>query len=230
MCSNYYRRKFAFCNYKCKKNQKVKGINMKSIVVSKQKFDFEDFVESNRQFIYLLLIYIAGVLAGSLLFRSLELSKFSNFLSDFLTIKSDSLLSVVIDRLSVYLLVYTVTILLGLCIIGFPIINAVPFLCGFEIALKIAFYYNMYSLKGIGYSLLMIVPEASAFMVILFFTIASSKELSKNIFDISLQKNTEKQLILKDYLKSFLIYGAGITAISFVNSLIIFLLNSIIKM
>ena len=226
MCSNYYRRKFAFCNYKCKKNQKVKGINMKSIVVSKQKFDFEDFVESNRQFIYLLLIYIAGVLAGSLLFRSLELSKFSNFLSDFLTIKSDSLLSVVIDRLSVY----TVTILLGLCIIGFPIINAVPFLCGFEIAVKIAFYYNMYSLKGIGYSLLMIVPEASAFMVILFFTIASSKELSKNIFDISHQKNTEKQLVLKDYLKSFLIYGAGITAISFVNSLIIFLLNSIIKM
>lgn len=202
---------------------------MKDIVVTKESFDFDDFLEKNKEYIFLLLIYVAGLLAGSLLFKSLDLSKYSSYVSDFLTVKGDSLLSVAVDRLSVYLIIYVFTILLGLCIIGFPIINLVPLLCGFEVAIKIAFYYNLYSLKGIGYSLLMIVPEASAFMVILFFTIASSKELSKNIFDISLQKNTEKQLDLKDYLKSFLIYGAEIIVISFVNSLIIYLFNSIIK-
>lgn len=201
---------------------------MKEITV-KNEFDFDDFFESNKQYIYLILIYISGILAGTLLFRSLNLIRFSSTIGEILAIKSDSLLAVFTDRLSVYLLIYVFTILLGLCIIGFPIINLVPFLCGFEISIKIAYYFNIYSLKGIGYSLLMIVPETAAFMVILFFTICSSKSLSKSIFDISLQKNPEKQLILKDYFKSFLIYGAGITAISFVNSLIIFLFNSIIK-
>lgn len=201
---------------------------MKEITV-KNEFDFDDFFESNKQYIYLILIYISGLLAGTLLFRSLNLIRFSSTIGEILAIKSDSLLAVFTDRLSVYLLIYVFTILLGLCIIGFPIINLVPFLCGFEISIKIAYYFNIYSLKGIGYSLLMIVPETAAFMVILFFTICSSKSLSKSIFDISLQKNPEKQLILKDYFKSFLIYGAGIAAISFVNSVIIFLFNSIIK-
>ena len=202
---------------------------MKDIVVTKESFDFDDFLEKNKEYIFLLLIYVAGLLAGSLLFKSLDLSKYSSYVSDFLTVKGDSLLSVAVDRLSVYLMIYVFTILLGLCIIGFPIINLVPFLCGFEVAIKIAFYYNLYSLKGIGYSLLMIAPEAAAFMVILFFTISSSKELSKNIFDISVQKNSKKQIVLADYLKSFLKYGAEIIVISFVNSLIIYLFNSIIK-
>lgn len=202
---------------------------MKDIVVTKESFDFDDFIEKNKEYIFLLLIYVAGLLAGSLLFKSLNLSKYSSYVSDFLTVKGDSLLSVAVDRLSVYLIIYVFTILLGLCIIGFPIINLVPLLCGFEVAIKIAFYYNLYSLKGIGYSLLMIAPEAAAFMVILFFTISSSKELSKNIFDISVQKNSKKQIVLADYLKSFLKYGAEIIVISFVNSLIIYLFNSIIK-
>lgn len=202
---------------------------MKDIVVTKESFDFDDFLEKNKEYIILLLIYVAGLLAGSLLFKSLDLSKYSSYVSDFLTVKGDSLLSVAVDRLSVYLIIYVLTILLGLCIIGFPIINLVPLLCGFEVAIKIAFYYNLYSLKGIGYSLLMIAPEATAFMVILFFTISASKELSKNIFDISVQKNSKKQIVLADYLKSFLKYGAEIIVISFVNSLIIYLFNSIIK-
>lgn len=202
---------------------------MKDIVVTKESFDFDDFLEKNKEYIFLLLIYVAGLLAGSLLFKSLDLSKYSSYVSDFLTVKGDSLLSVAVDRLSVYLIIYVFTILLGLCIIGFPIINLVPLLCGFEVAIKIAFYYNLYSLKGIGYSLLMIAPEAAAFMAILFFTISASKELSKNIFDISVQKNSKKQIVLADYLKSFLKYGAEIIVISFVNSLIIYLFNSIIK-
>ena len=124
---------------------------MKDIVVTKESFDFDDFLEKNKEYIFLLLIYVAGLLAGSLLFKSLNLSKYSSYVSDFLTVKSDSLLSVAVDRLSVYLIIYVFTILLGLCIIGFPIINLVPLLCGFEVAIKIAFYYNLYSLKGIGY-------------------------------------------------------------------------------
>lgn len=202
---------------------------MKDLAVSKEKIDFRAFLDKNKEYIYLLLIYFSGILAGSLLFKSLNLSKYSSYISDFLTVKNDSLLSVAVDRLSIYLLIYVFTILLGLCIIGFPVINLLPLLCGFEVAIKIAFYYNIYSLKGIGYSLLMIVPETAAFMVVLFFTISASKDLSKNIFDISIQKNNENKIVLSNYLKLFLRYGAEIIVISFTNSLIIYLFNSIIK-
>ncbi len=75
----------------------------------------------------------------------------------------------------------------------------------------------------------MIAPETAAFMVILFFTISASKKLSKNIFTTSIQKDIENQIILTDYLKLFFKYGAEIIIISFVNSLIIYLFNSIIK-
>ncbi len=202
---------------------------MKDIVISKEKTDFNELIEKNKEYIYLLLFYISGLLTGSLLFNSLNLSEYSSYISDLLTIKNDSLLSITVDRLSLYFLVYVFAILLGLCIIGFPIINFLPLLCGFEVAIKIAFYYNLYSIKGIGYSFLMIAPETAAFMVILFFTISASKKLSKNIFTTSIQKDIENQIILTDYLKLFLKYGAEIIIISFVNSLIIYLFNSIIK-
>ncbi len=202
---------------------------MKDIVISKEKTDFNELIEKNKEYIYLLLFYISGLLTGSLLFNSLNMSEYSSYISDLLTIKNDSLLSIMVDRLSLYFLVYVFAILLGLCIIGFPIINFLPLLCGFEVAMKIAFYYNLYSIKGIGYSFLMIAPETAAFMVILFFTISASKKLSKNIFTTSIQKDIENQIILTDYLKLFLKYGAEIIIISFVNSLIIYLFNSIIK-
>ncbi len=202
---------------------------MKDIVISKEKTDFNELIDKNKEYIYLLLFYISGLLTGSLLFNSLNLSEYSSYISDLLTIKNDSLLSITVDRLSLYFLVYVFAILLGLCIIGFPIINFLPLLCGFEVAIKIAFYYNLYSIKGIGYSFLMIAPETAAFMVILFFTISASKKLSKNIFTTSIQKDIENQIILTDYLKLFLKYGAEIIIISFVNSLIIYLFNSIIK-
>ncbi len=202
---------------------------MKDIVISKEKTDFNELIEKNKEYIYLLLFYISGLLTGSLLFNSLNMSEYSSYISDLLTIKNDSLLSITVDRLSLYFLVYVFAILLGLCIIGFPIINFLPLLCGFEVAMKIAFYYNLYSIKGIGYSFLMIAPETAAFMVILFFTISASKKLSKNIFTTSIQKDIENQIILTDYLKLFLKYGAEIIIISFVNSLIIYLFNSIIK-
>ena len=199
---------------------------MKGIVISKEKTDFNDLLEKNKEYIYLLLFYISGLLAGSLLFNSLNMSKYSSYISDLLTIKNDSLLSVTVDRLSLYFLVYVFAILLGLCIIGFPIINFLPLLCGFEVAIKIAFYYNLYLIKGIGYSFLMIAPETAAFMAILFFTISASKKLSKNIFTASIRKNIENQIILTDYLKLFLKYGAEIIAISIVNSITIYLFNS----
>ena len=145
----------------------------------------EVFTQDNLRFLYQLVFYIAGMVLGVWLFRALNLSKYSSTIEDFILIKNDSLINIIVDRLSIYVLVYVVTILLGLCLIGFPVINIIPLVCGVELSLKLSFIYSLYSVKGIGYSVLMIIPEATAFLVLLFYTIKDSKDLSRSLFNIS---------------------------------------------
>ena len=165
---------------------------------------------------------------GVWLFKVLNLSKYSSTIEDFILIKNDSLINIIVDRLSIYVLVYVVTILLGLCLIGFPVINVIPFVCGVELSLKLSFIYCLYSVKGIGYSVLMIIPEATAFLVLLFYTIKDSKDLSRSLFNIS-KNNLESEIDLKQYLKKFMLYCISIISISILNSIMMYLFNSIIK-
>ncbi|MGN0525400.1 stage II sporulation protein M [Eubacterium sp.] len=188
----------------------------------------EVFTQDNVRFLYQLFFYIAGMVLGVWLFRALNLSKYSSTIEDFILIKNDSLINIIIDRLSIYVLVYVVTILLGLCLIGFPVINVIPLVCGVELSLKLSFIYSLYSVKGIGYSVLMIIPEATAFLVLLFYTIKDSKDLSSSLFNIS-KNNLESEIDLKQYLKKFMLYCIGIICISILNSIMMYLFNSIIK-
>ena len=188
----------------------------------------EVFTHDNLRFLYQLFFYIAGMVLGVWLFRALNLSKYSSTIEDFILIKNDSLINIIVDRLSIYVLVYVVTILLGLCLIGFPVINVIPLVCGVELSLKLSFIYSLYSVKGIGYSVLMIIPEATAFLVLLFYTIKDSKDLSRSLFNIS-KNNLESEIDLKQYLKKFMLYCIGIISISILNSIMMYLFNSIIK-
>lgn len=188
----------------------------------------EVFTQDNVRFLYQLFFYIAGMVLGVWLFRALNLSKYSTTIEDFILIKNDSLINIIVDRLSIYVLVYVVTILLGLCLIGFPVINIIPLVCGVELSLKLSFIYSLYSVKGIGYSVLMIIPEATTFLVLLFYTIKDSNELSRSLFNIS-KNNLESEIDLKQYLKRFMLYCIGIISISILNSIMMYLFNSIIK-
>ncbi len=197
--------------------------------ISKEKIDIFEFIEENTDIIYSMIFYIAGILAGTLLYKNLDFSRFSDILKSFFVPDTSSFLSVFIEKLAIYITIYVITILMGLCIIGFPIMNAIPLLCGFEIAIKLSYYYNLYNLKGIGYSILMIIPQAAAFITVLFFTMQQARSLSKTIFDTAIQKENRSEIILANYFKRFLIYALIVIAITILNSLLIYLYNSIIS-
>ncbi len=197
--------------------------------ISKEKIDIFEFIEENTDIIYSMIFYIAGILAGTLLYKNLDFSRYSDILKSFFVPDTSSFLSVFIEKLAIYITIYVITILMGLCIIGFPIMNAIPLLCGFEIAIKLSYYYNLYNLKGIGYSILMIIPQAAAFITVLFFTMQQARSLSKTIFDTAIQKENRSEIILANYFKRFLIYALIVIAITILNSLLIYLFNSIIS-
>lgn len=191
-----------------------------------KKIDYIEIIKKNKEYLFLFLLYIFGVLSGVLLFSNIDIS---HLIKSILSIDYSSFISLFLNRLCLYLLVFTISVLMGLCLIGFPFVNIIPFICGIEIGIKLSYYYVLNGVKGIGYSLLLIIPECSAFITVLFFTIRISNELSKYIFDSSIKKDTAESSDIKLYLKKFLIYAVIVIIIATINATLEYLLKPIIN-
>ena len=200
----------------------------KSEIIRLNERSLTEMIVENKDYIYPALFYIAGLLLGAFLFT------YSNPLSEMMkslfSVSATNATSLFFNRFSVYISVYSLTVLLGMCLIGFPFINAIPFFAGVEIAMKVAYYYVNFSIKGIGYSLLMVIPESAAFITILIFTIKTSLALSKNIYNAAIKKSdTSEELNFKTYLKSFVLYAFIIAGIALINTAATYLLSAIIQ-
>lgn len=193
-----------------------------------KKFDFKNInIIDNRQYIYPILMYIAGLICGAIIIINVDSSIFNKLFN----VKNNDFIQLFINYFCVYFAQFTITVVLGLCLIGFPILYVVPLLTGIEIGIKLSFFYSTYSVKGIIYSLLMITPECAAFITILVLTIVKSNELSRGIYDlISKKSDMTEEIKLKSYLKSFVIYGSIIALISFINATCNYFLSSIINL
>lgn len=191
------------------------------------KKSFFDLYEYNKYYFFPLLFYISGLLIGSLVFSKISVNK---LVEEVLTLQGETFVSIFISQLCVYFSVFIITVLLGLNVIGFPFINIIPFLIGLEIAIKLSFYYVTYKTKGIGYSLLLIIPATSVFFTTLVFSLQCGNLLSQYIFNSSIKKSDTTDEKLSLYLKSFVIYGIVIILISFISSVIKYLFIPLISL
>lgn len=174
---------------------------------------------------YLVAFYVAGLILGAVLFDKLELC---DLISKFISTKDCAFVHTFTQDMITNCSLFIISVLLGLCIIGFPFLSLVPFLYGFCISLRIAYYYSVYNIKGVGYSLLLIIPETVLIILLQFFTIEKSKSLSRELFN-SAKNKSSSELNLTDYAKSYAKYGILILLVTAINSLLQFVLNSIIQ-
>lgn len=188
--------------------------------------DISSLYNDNREYIFSIIFYLTGLIIGSLFYCKADIN---DLILSIINSKNATLLSLFISRLSVYISIYCITLLLGMCLIGFPFISIIPLMIGLELGIKLSYYYVSYKAKGIGYSLLLIIPELSAFFTILIYTMKSSNKLSKSIYDLSTKKSDTETIELNQYLKSYAIYSVFIILISFINALMEFLLAPIIN-
>ncbi len=196
--------------------------------ITENKKDFWGKIIENKGIIYSSLFYISGLLLGSFLFEiinNLALSK----LIELIISTQTSFTSVLLNRFFLYFSVYTVCVLLGMCLIGFPILNIIPVVIGFELAVKISYFYVNYKIKGLGFALLMIIPEGAAVSTVLIYAIKTSNNLSKSIYDMTSNKSLSTNIDIKYYLKKYIVYSLIISGISLINALASFLIGSIIK-
>lgn len=195
------------------------------IIEKKEHKDLYTLFKENKTFIYSIIFYIAGLLCGSLIYKKCQ----NDVLNEVLCANNESFLQLFINNLSIYLLFFAISILLGLCLVGFPFINLIPMFLGFQTGMKIAYYYINYNVKGVGYTILMIAPFICFYLTIITYSISMSYGISKNIYNITVKKeNIEEEFNYKNYLKKYLIYALIILLVALFNTIITTTLSGIV--
>ena len=186
-----------------------------------------EIFKENKTALYSVLFYSAGLILGAFIYTKYSGEGLNELIK---TLNSTEFLTSFINNLGFYFLVYAVTVLLGICLVGFPLIQIIPLILGIQCGLESAYYYINFQIKGFGYNLLMIAPFVCSFLTLIIFTIEISYELSKSIYNITVNKNFEGEKIdYKKYLKKYLIYALIAVAVALINSGVTAALSGIIS-
>lgn len=205
--------------------QKKSDKTEKAEIRKEKKSLYEIFMEY-KTVIYSSVFFAAGLLCGALLYKNCRTDALDEIIK---TAAGNDFLNLFINNLGFYFLVFALTVLLGICLVGFPIINAVPLIIGVQAGLEIAYYYLNFGFKGFGYCILMIAPFVSSFLTVIVYTVSLSSELSRKIYDLTIgKKDTAEKIEYKKYMKKYLLYALMIVIVALVNSGITAALSGII--
>ena len=192
--------------------------------------NISDLIIQNKEYIYSSIFYISGLFLGSICVKILNNTALSKLIELIFKSTQTTFISVFLNRFFLYFSLYALCVLLGMCLIGFPVLNAVPFFIGTELALKISYFYISYKIKGAVFALLMIIPEGAAVCTVLIYAIKTSTKLSRNIYEITSNKKASINIDIKEYFRQYILYALIITLISLINALVSFFIGSIIKL
>lgn len=194
--------------------------------IRKEKKSLYEIFTEYKTVIYSSVFFAAGLLCGALLYKNCRTDALDEIIK---TAAGNDFLNLFINNLGFYFLVFALTVLLGICLVGFPIINAVPLIIGVQAGLEIAYYYLNFGFKGFGYCILMIAPFVSSFLTVIVYTVSLSSELSRKIYDLTIgKKDTAEKIEYKKYMKKYLLYAIMIVIVALVNSGITAALSGII--
>lgn len=207
-------------------NQQNQCDNIQSVNKYKSIFDL---LILNKDIIFSLLFYISGLILGSSLYKILDDSSVHNVINQISKGSSGGFIPIFLNNICVYLITFLLCFMLGLCIIGFSFVKFIPLICGFEIALKLSYYYVNFGAKGVGYALLILLPSISLLITIIVLTTDLSSNLSKYLYRLVNKKSgIIENFNLKSYLIKYFIYAIFIVVSSVLGALLNYLLSSLI--
>lgn len=180
-----------------------------SLNADKATFSFTD----NKFTFYTGLFYSLGLFIGSYFYKIAQ----SDRLNSLVALKDGTFLGLFLSAFCLYFSIFLVTVFLGFCLIGKPIIFIIPTVIGIAAGIRLGYYFINYSAKGIGYALIMIVPYTALFILVISYTIDNSSRLSSRI--AALTKGEENGgFELSPYLKKYLIYSLLIIGVTLLDS------------
>lgn len=191
----------------------------------KKEFDIFEFYKNNKVLIYSILFYAGGLISGALIYKKCK----CDALNAVFEVTSNGFTQEFINNVSLYFFVFSISVIMGLCLIGFPFINLIPFTVGLYTGMRVGCYYISFGIKGFGYSILMIAPFVCLFLTVIMQSISKSYLLSKHIYDITVKKiDTASNFNYKLYLKNLLLYSFLIIIIALINTALTQALSTII--
>lgn len=206
--------------------QKNTVSDVENKIKNEDKKSFYEIFKENKTAFYASFFFTAGLLCGALIYKNYATQALDDIIKS--TVSND-FLNLFINNLGFYFFIFALTLFMGICLVGFPIINIVPLLIGIQAGIKISYYYLNFGFKGFGYSLLMIAPFVCSFLTVIVYTVALSSDLSKKIYDLTvgINENAEK-IEYKSYMKKYLLYALMVVIVALVNSGITAALSGII--
>lgn len=186
--------------------------------------------ETHRTYIYSLVFYTCGLVLGSVLYRQIQ----SDTVNALLKVGESRFFQLFLNDFCLYFSIYLVTVFLGFCMIGFPLIHFVPMTCGFAFGMQVCYYYMCFRLKGVLYCVLMVIPAAAILLTVILLTIKISADMSKNIFHLSVKREDpagefQPEIPVKEYLKKYLALSGFVALAAACNAGLTSLFSSVIS-
>lgn len=186
--------------------------------------------ETHRTYIYSLVFYTCGLALGSVLYCQIR----SDTVNALLRVGENRFLQLFLNDFCLYFSIFLVTVFLGFCMIGFPLIHFVPMTCGFAFGMQVCYYYMTFRLKGVLFCVLMVIPAASILLTVVMLTIKISTDMSKSIFHLSVKRDdaigeSPAEIQVRDYLKKYLISAAFVALAALCNAGLTSLFSSVIS-
>lgn len=187
-----------------------------------------DVFTENKSAFYGIIFYAAGLLCGAFIYKKCQTDALNELIS---ASASGNFTNLFINNLGFYFLAFAAAVVLGLCLVGFPFINLVALVIGLYGGINVAYYYINYGVKGFGYSLLMIAPFICSFLTVIIFTISLSYDLSKKIYDITVNKSEKcEKIAYGAYIKKYALYAVDLVGVSLINAAVVSALSGLISL
>lgn len=182
---------------------KAMTVNLKELSLPIDRIKEEAAI--HRRLILLYVVFTVGCVAGALLFSNSvnNISEYIKYLIDKM-LEADFSQNLRIISLS-YIIPNIIIAFCGFSALGLPVIIVCPALCGMFVSVLISYLYISYGVDGAVFSIIMILPCAVVFFLMLFIGSNEGLILSEYIGISVFSNNKQSRGDLKGFLLRFLI-------------------------
>lgn len=184
-----------------------------------------EFFIQNKLLIILALLLILGIFSGVFLHGDFSIADeyTKAYFLDFITGRSNTgLLKLIFDSFFEMMLFVAIGFIFGTSMLGSVILPICLLIKGYFYGSFSAYLYSLYSLKGIAFHTVLVLPIAVAFSVLLIFVIKASMRFSIMLTNSILSDNKSFDLPFKfkGYCLSFLGFSIGTFLIAVADGLL----------
>lgn len=162
------------------------------------------FIKNNQKTVILFFIFIIGVFSGAFSVKNADaqlLVKIKELTESYIALRSSgSILDNFISAAVTDLIFVSISLIFGLCLLGAPVLWALPAFRGLGLGVLLGYIYSNYSVNGLAYAIVSIcIPSALSASVL----IISCKEGILSVKDLQSAFSEQKELNVKQYYKLY---------------------------